>query len=454
MFKEFFHKIGEKRKANRERREANRISKRERRERKKLLWEVDTDIILASLNTCLLEAKLVELSDVESRWKCIEKEFKDKLFLSDDGWYWYVWSDRYWLEQADEAGAALRYPVYIAGMANPDVCGETLRIPSQIRLKGITLNVMGVRERFKAKKLRSDYGLSPSENIWFSGLMAQHLEIPDTVVLLSGIDSLPRLRELRLPDNLMWFDGFNNCPVLESVKFGSRPFQIRGSYLSRCPALRRIEIKSLRWILQQQIMQGDTEWIWSHYDDIDYTYLDMYQIIEERENPDSGIPLEIDILEDFSTIVFSDDHSFTFPGESKAIRNEGDLLSVDWIGKKIKHLIFPHDCHILLDAEDYVDNTITIWHKDDREYMLKNQWQNAWNSDSLVKAFYVDIEWLPSLEDVTLPPDSWIYDEIEPEKDDEILEIEGREYVRLIPANVSRYESRFGCRLIISQKSE
>ena len=454
MFKEFFHKIGEKRKANRERREANRIAKRERRERKKLLWEVDTDILLASLNTCLLEAKLVELSDEESRWKCIEKEFGGKLLLSDDGWYWYVWGDRYWWEQADEAGVALRYPVCIAGMANPDVCGETLCIPSQIRLKGITLNVMGVWERFNEIRLRSKYGLNPSENIWFNGIKAQHLEIPDTVVLLSGIDSLPRLRELRLPDNMMWFDGFNKCPVLETVKFGSRPFQIRGSYLSRCPALRRIEIKSLRWILQQQQMQGDAEWLWSHYDDRDYSYLDMDQIIEERKNPDSGIPLEIDVLEDFSTIVFTDDLSFIIPEGGMGIRNERDLFSVDWIVEKIQHLVFPRDCHILLEADYYVGNTITIWHKDDREYMLKNEWQNAWNSDSLIKAFYVGLEELPSLEDVTLPSDTWICDEIEPEKDDEILKIDGREYVRLTPANVSRYESRFGCRLIISQKSE
>lgn len=437
MFKEFFHKIGEKRKANRERREANRISKRERRERKKLLWEVDTDIILASLNTCLLEAKLVELSDEESRWKCIEKEFKDKLFLSDDGWYWYVWSDRYWLEQADEAGAALRYPVYIAGMANPDVCGETLRIPSQIRLKGITLNVMGVRERFKAKKLRLDYGLSPSENLWFSGLMAQHLEIPDTVVLLSGIDSLPRLRELRLPDNLMWFDGFNNCPVLESVKFGSRPFQIRGSYLSRCPALRRIEIKSLRWILQQK--QTEDEIYRYSLEYLIYSdYLSMDQIIETRGNSDSGITLKIDILEDFSTIVFTDDFD-----EMASIFV---LAETAWIGEQIRHIILPRDSHVFLEIDELrEDNYILVWQKDAREDMLKNEWKNAVN---------INLQWLPSLEDVTLPPDTWIYDEIEPEKDDEILKIDGREYVRLTPTNVSRYESRFGCRLIISQKSE
>lgn len=436
MFKEFFHKIRQKRIANRERREANRISKRERRERKKLLWEVDTDILLASLNTCLLEAKLVELSDEESRWKCIEKEYGDKLFLSDDGWYWYVWGDRYWWQQADEAGAALRYPVYIAGMANPDVCGETLRIPSQIRLKGITLNVMGVKERFNEIRLRSKYGLNPSENIWFNGIMAQHLEIPDTVVLLSGIDSLPRLRELKLPDNMMWFDGFNNCPVLESVKFGSRPFQIRGSYLSRCSALRRIEIKSLRWILQQK--QTEDEIYRYSLEYLIYSdYLSMDQIIETRGNSDSGITLKIDILEDFSTIVFTDDFD-----EMASIFV---LAETAWIGEQIRHIILLRDSHVFLEIDELrEDNYILVWQKDAREDMLKNEWK---------KAVDINLHWLPSLEDVTLPSDTWIYDEIEPEKDDEILKIDGREYVRLTPANVSRYESRFGCRLIISQKS-
>ena len=65
--------------------------------------------------------------------------------------------------------------------------------------------------------------------------------------------------------------------------------------------------------------------------------------------------------------------------------------------------------------------------------------------------FQIHLQGLPSLEDVTLPPDSWIYDEIEPAEDDEVLEVDNRKYVRLTPANASRYESRFGCRLLLSR---
>lgn len=439
MIKELFHKIDAKIKAFSERRRA-----------KKELAEVNKIIAEAPLLTSLLNKKLPSLRTEESRWAYINANYKNKLFLSEDGWYWYLWRDEYWLDQAKEAGAASKYPIYIAGMANPDACGDTFRIPSEIRLNGINLSVMGV-----APYQRSFFDLTFIEKIFFNDIPAEYIEIPDTVVLLSGIDSLPNLRELRLPDKLMWFDGFNNCPKLESVKFGSLPFEIRGSYFTECPSLHRIEIKSLQWIVQKQNLEFTGVWTPDYL--MWLKYLSLEQVIENRKNPDSGIPLEVNILEDYSTIVFADDPSFIFPDGTIGIHHEGDWFGVDWIGKKILHLVFPHDSHVLLEVteEHYgYGNVIMVWQKDCREYMLKYKWQNAWDtycSSPWIKAFSIYLQELPSLEDVTLPPDSWIYDEIEPAEDDEILEVDNRKYVRLTPANTSRYESRFGCRLLLSR---
>lgn len=441
MIKDLFHKIEEKRKAFSERRRA-----------KKELAEVNKIIAEAPLLTSLLNKKLPSLRSEESRWAYIKANFKDRLFLSEDGWYWYLWRDDYWLDQAKEAGAALKYPIYIAGMANPDACGDTFRIPSEIRLNGITLSVMGVAP-YPYK--RSSFDWTFIEKIFFNGILAEHIEIADTVVLLSGINSLPNLREVRLPDKLMWFDGFNNCPTLESVKFGSLPFKILDSYFTECPALHRIEIKSLQWIVQKQNLEITGVWTSDYL--MCLKYLSLEQIIVDRKNPDSGIPLEVNILEDFSTIVFADDPSFIFPDGSIGIHHEGDWTWVDWIGEKVLHLVFPHDSHVLLEVtEEYYDygNVIMVWQKDCREFMLKYKWENAWNtycSRPWIKAFSIYIQEMPSLEDVTLPPDSWIYDEIEPAEDDEVLEVDKRKYVRLTPANASRYESRFGCRLLLSR---
>lgn len=421
MIKELFHKIEEKRKAFSERRRA----KKELAEVDKIIAEVDKIIAEAPLLTSLLNKKLLSLRTEESRWAYIKANYEDKLFLSDDGWYWYVWRDQYWLDQAKEAGAASKYPIYIAGMANPDACGDTFRIPSEIRLNGINLSVMGV-----APYKRSFFDLTFIEKIFFNGIPAEYIEIPDTVVLLSGIDSLPNLRELRLPDKLMWFDGFNNCPKLESVKFGSLPFEIRGSYFTKCPSLHHIEIKSLQWLVQQQKKEVDASWY-----DIFMNLLSLEQIIENRKNPDSGIPLEVNILEDFSTIKLT--------CEWEDMCDILDWTYTDLVGEQIKHIIFPIDSHVSLEIDEFLEyNDIKVWQKDVRDGILKDDGEIV---------YWTDSGHLPSLEDVTLPPDSWIYDEIEPAEDDEVLEVDNRKYVRLTPANASRYESRFGCRLLLSR---
>lgn len=421
MIKELFHKIEEKRKASSERRRA-----------KKELAEVNKIIAEAPLLTSLLNKKLPSLRSEESRWAYIKAyikayinaNYEDKLFLSEDGWYWYLWRDDYWLDQAKEAGTALKYPIYIAGMANPDACGDTFRIPSEIRLNGITLSVMGVAP-YSYK--RSSFDWTFIEKIFFNGIPAEHIEIPDTVVLLSGINSLPNLRELRLPDKLMWFDGFNNCPKLESVKFGSLPFLICG--FKDCPALQRFEIKSLQWLVQQRKKEVEVS-----LDDY-LNLLSLEQIIENRKNPDSGIPLEVNILEDFSTIKLT--------GEWKDMCDILDWTYTDLVGEQIKHIIFPMDSHVSLEIDEFVEyNYIKVWQKDVRDGILKDDWENV---------YWTYYEELPSLEDVTLPPDSWIYDEIEPAEDDEVLEVDNRKYVKLTPANASRYESRFGCRLLLSR---